>query len=290
MIVVRGAGAGPTLWVQAGLHGDEGDGVVAVLRWLDALDAGALQGTVIAVPVVNTPAFLAGAAANPVDGRNLNRSFGGERDTWTERFAGWLLSRVARDATAFVDLHGGGRGLEVADFAFYADDQVAGDDDAPSRRLALASGVRFVCAPPSTHARALYQVLGARGIPAVLIEAGGGTTWREAAVARHVRALDSILSAMGMVPAAADARERVPATAISRTVELYSSKDAIVVDHAAPGTLVRRGEPVVQLHDLTGRPIAAIASPLPSAIVLSVAASALLRTGGYACLLGESAA
>ncbi|MHB8731495.1 MAG: succinylglutamate desuccinylase/aspartoacylase family protein [bacterium] len=283
VVAVRGRRPGPTLWVQAGLHGDEVDGVVAVLRWLEKAPLTELRGAVIAVPALNMPAFLAGTAAHPADGVNLNRAFRSAGDTWTDRFASWLLPIIERRADAFVDLHGGGRNLEVEHFAFC---HAAHER---SRRLAAASGVRYVCTAPVGHAGALYRVLADESIPAVLVEAGGGTAWREDAVRLHLCALDNVLAALGMVECSGPGASRPVPPLIEHTVELRAPDEGAVVRHALAGAVVRLGETVVELRTLTGEARPGISSPLPSAVVLSVAASAMLRPGGYACLLGELA-
>ncbi|HLJ60532.1 MAG TPA: succinylglutamate desuccinylase/aspartoacylase family protein [bacterium] len=283
VVAVQGRQSGPTLWVQASLHGDEVDGVVAVLRWIERASFADLRGAVLAVPVLNMPAFLAGTAAHPADGVNLNRAFGSAGDTWTERFASWLLPIIAGHADAFVDLHGGGRDLEVEHFAF------CDAAHKPSRELAAASGVRYVCTAPAGHAGALYRVLAGEGIPAVLVEAGGGTAWREDAVRLHQRAVDNVLGALGMIERPSPAAPQPPPPLIERTVELHARDEAAVVRHAAVGAVVALGETVVELRTLTGEAGPSISSPLPSAVLLSVAATARLRPGGSACLLGELA-
>ena len=178
----------------------------------------------------------------------------------------------------------------MADFVFCGGDAPDRQTDR-SWQLARACGVRYICAPPPAHAGALYRVLATRGIPAVLIEGGGGTTWQGAAVARHLRAIDNILGALGVMQRGGrdtPAPSAVPSV-ITRTVELWASEDAVVVRRAVPGTVVQFGEPVVHLRTLTGEARPGITSPLPSAVVLSVVAAALLRSGEYACLLGECA-
>lgn len=214
----------------------------------------------------DAPPAARAAAANAAGARNPDPPLPGERH-----------------ADAFVDLHGGGRDLEVEHFA-YCD---AAHER--SRELAAASGVRYVCAAPGGHAGALYRVLASAGIPAVLIEAGGGTTWRENAVRLHRCAVDNVLAALGMVESAGPPAPPPAPPLIERTVDLRAPDAGAVVRHASTGAVVRLGETVVELRALTGEARPGISSPLPSAVVLSVAASAWLRPDGYACLLGELA-
>src|SRR5437667_10811535 len=57
--VVNGAGDGPTLLLNGGIDGSEYNGPAGTLRLQTELDPTEVKGTVIIVPVVNTPAFEA---------------------------------------------------------------------------------------------------------------------------------------------------------------------------------------------------------------------------------------
>ena len=65
VLVARGGGAGPTLLVLGGVHGDEYEGPHAVRTVFRALAAARLRGTFIGVPVTNVPAFAAGNSEQP---------------------------------------------------------------------------------------------------------------------------------------------------------------------------------------------------------------------------------
>src|SRR3546814_5740262 len=74
--VLRGREPGPTLFVSAALHGDEIIGVEIIRRLLQQRGLKHLRGTLLAVPVVNTLAFLHQSRYLP-DRSGLNRSFPG---------------------------------------------------------------------------------------------------------------------------------------------------------------------------------------------------------------------
>jgi predicted deacylase len=59
VIELTGAGAGPRLTVLAGVHGCEYAPMAALRRWARGLEHRELRGTVLAVPVLNLPAFRA---------------------------------------------------------------------------------------------------------------------------------------------------------------------------------------------------------------------------------------
>ena len=104
--VIHGRRPGPTVFVTAGVHGDEIIGVEIVRRLLGQPALAQLKGTLIAIPIVNTYGFLARSRYLP-DRRDLNRSFpGSAHGPASARLADALLGLVARYRPVLVlDLH-----------------------------------------------------------------------------------------------------------------------------------------------------------------------------------------
>ena len=67
MTVINGADDGPVLWLNAGIHGDEPQGALAVILMIRELDPQVLKGAVVCVPAMNVPAFEASKRGNPLD-------------------------------------------------------------------------------------------------------------------------------------------------------------------------------------------------------------------------------
>lgn len=108
--VFRSKKPGPTLLLQAGMHGDETNGIEIVRRLITKDEVRKpLCGSIIAIPVINTFAFLYGTRDLP-DGKDLNRCFPGNKN-------GSLGSRIAYDMTHEIipqidlglDFHTGGK-------------------------------------------------------------------------------------------------------------------------------------------------------------------------------------
>jgi predicted deacylase len=107
-----GSGDGPTLYVQAAQHGREINGCAALRRFHERVDASALAGRVVVVPVANPLTFDRVSYTTPerLDSvnANMNRVWpGDESGTLHERMAATLWS-YASEADAIVDLHTGG--------------------------------------------------------------------------------------------------------------------------------------------------------------------------------------
>src|SRR5690606_34496692 len=64
--VVRN-GAGPTVLLTGGNHGDEYEGITALIKLANRLRARDIAGRVIIVPMMNHPAALNGTRTSPID-------------------------------------------------------------------------------------------------------------------------------------------------------------------------------------------------------------------------------
>lgn len=109
-ITVVQNGSGPTALLFGGNHGDEYEGPVALLKLARELQPEQVQGRLIIVPMLNRPAVEAGTRLSPIDGRNMNRAFPGERDgTLTSVIAHYVTNALFPLADLVVDIHSGGR-------------------------------------------------------------------------------------------------------------------------------------------------------------------------------------
>lgn len=114
--VVRN-GKGPTALLTGGNHGDEYEGPIALFDLARSLGAEDVNGTVIIVPAMNYPAFLAGTRTSPIDKGNLNRSFPGRPDgTVTQKIADYFQRELLPRADIVLDFHSGGKTLDFLPF------------------------------------------------------------------------------------------------------------------------------------------------------------------------------
>lgn len=119
-------GDGPTVLLTAGLHGDEYEGPIALMKLARGLAPESLSGRLIVVPCMNLPAVRAGTRLSPIDGRNMNRVFPGQRDgTVSELIADFIYRRLVPAADVVIDLHSGGKTLDFVPCAVmhYLDDE-----------------------------------------------------------------------------------------------------------------------------------------------------------------------
>lgn len=199
--VVHGREHGPTIWVNAAIHGDEVMGVEVIRQALATLSARTFRGTLVAVPVVNVLGFMTGDRYLP-DRRDLNRSFpGSARGSLASRIAHLLMTEVVSKCDVGIDLH------TAADRRTNLPQIRADLDDPRTRALAEAFG-----APVMLHARlrdgSLRQAGRDHGAAVLLYEAGEALRFEDEPIAVGVAGVRRVLASLGMIdadPAWADA-------------------------------------------------------------------------------------
>lgn len=111
-ITVIKNGTGPTILFTGGNHGDEYEGPLALFRLSQELQPEQINGRVIIMPGLDYPALMAGTRLSPIDGRNMNRAFPGDRNgTITLMIAHHVYHMLLPLADVVVDIHSGGSSM-----------------------------------------------------------------------------------------------------------------------------------------------------------------------------------
>ncbi|MGH2456328.1 MAG: succinylglutamate desuccinylase/aspartoacylase family protein [Candidatus Limnocylindria bacterium] len=147
VVTIGGARPGPTLYLQAGIHGDELTGIAICRQALSGLDPATVSGVVVAVPVANVPSHLTRTRGFLHEERwliDINRIFPGNPDgLLTERIAHALFEEFMRGADFTIDLHSALAGCDIAPFVYIdPDDDEAGTFEVRERR-GLAFGTPY---------------------------------------------------------------------------------------------------------------------------------------------------
>src|SRR6202035_3579878 len=167
---IGGALDGPRLTVIAGVHGCEYAPMAAVRRWIAELESAELRGRILAVPVLNLPAFRARSPfVVPDDGKNLNRCFPGDpAGTLADRLAHATFTQLISGSDALVDVHAGDMVEALEPFALYD----AGASEARALEMASAYGLGYVIRQEPGPGRAVGGTTSTAaagiGIPAII--------------------------------------------------------------------------------------------------------------------------
>ena len=243
--IVHGREDGPTVWVDAAIHGDEVVGVEVIRQLLATLDPKTFRGTLIAVPIVNVLGFMSGDRYLP-DRRDLNRSFpGSARGSLASRIAHLFMEEVVAKSEVGIDLHtGSDRRSNLP--------QVRADlDDPRTRSLAEA-----FAAPVMLHARirdgSLRHAARERGATVLLYEGGENLRFDDYAIDAGVLGVRRVLAALGMTAPAPDPDHR-PSVECRSSGWVRARRTGILDLDARLGQEVVDGERLGALVDSFGR-------------------------------------
>ena len=135
MVITNGSAPGPVLAVTAGIHGGEYVPMGAVRQFVRELDPALMRGTIVVCLQSSPVSFQQRMAfVNPLDGKNLNRSFPGDPQGGpTARLAAWLWENLLARADYYVDCHCGDLPEALDPFTGPARDRTASWMSGPAR-------------------------------------------------------------------------------------------------------------------------------------------------------------
>ena len=197
MLVAQGGRPGKTLLVSAGIHGDEFEGMAALWRVFDQLDSTAMRGTLVAVPIVNSPAYEAGLRTNADDRQDLARVFDGDPvGTVTEQIAHAFAHQFIAHADLYCDLHSAGQYYAIEPLVGYG--LVEGPTLEVQRAAARLFGMDLVWGTVPLPGRSLSAAR-TLGVPALYAEVNGAGACQEEDVARYQFGVLQLMRFLGIL-------------------------------------------------------------------------------------------
>lgn len=256
--VVAGTRPGPRLVLVAGVHGDEPDGMLALVELGAMLDPACLSGSVVIVPVANPTAFAAAQRRSPLDGVDLNRSFpGSATGTPSAQLAHRLLTAVIEGADFLFSLHSWSTFGETLSFVEVPE----GDGDLAGRSLSAARAAGFERIRVLDWPEGLMvKVAMGRGIAGMEAEIGGQGATRAANRAAYRTHIASLMAHLGMADGS------IPS--VSSLQRLYRGRHVtapcggIVWIETALGETVEAGAALVRIGDHFGTTRAIVEAPV----------------------------
>lgn len=192
VFVARGAHAGPSLCITAGIHGDEINGTEIARRAFSWVNPQDLRGTVIVFPMVNAAGVRSGNRYMQ-DRRDLNRAFPGTSNgSVTSIVAHTLFTELSRNCDYLIDLHTGSFSRSN-----HPQIRVTGRNN---RALELARhfGVGIVVIDEGPNG-SIRREAGDIGIPAIIYEAGEPSRFDLDQIASGVQGIESVMAHLGMI-------------------------------------------------------------------------------------------
>ena len=108
ILIEKGKKLGPVIWLCAGIHGDEVNGIEVIHRIFNFIKRHPLKrGALYGLPLINTAGFEMAKRENPYDAEDVNRNFPGDPNgTTTERLANAIFNCILEaKPNLVIDLH-----------------------------------------------------------------------------------------------------------------------------------------------------------------------------------------
>lgn len=278
---VTGVRPGPTLFINAGIHGGEYPAVETVIRLSTRLNPQEIAGTVILMPVLNLPAFWKRSMfVCPVDNVNPNRVFPGDPNgTYSDQMTHALLNEFVVHAGAYIDLHGGDIPEALVPFSICR----KGTEPADTRAKELASvfGLPYLLTVDRPIQRAKgsssYVAAAERGIPGFIAEAGGVGQLQQDAVGLLMDGVHRVLAHLGMM--APTVPNAPPPTLLTSFEWLYTQNAGMFYPTVAVNDEVRAGQTVGTVGSLFGETLETVVSPVNGRVLFLTINPAVLANG-----------
>lgn len=276
--VIAGSEPGPTLLVQAAIHGTEIISTIAILRFAKRADPRQIRGTVIAVPVVNRVGFELSDRVNTMDGKDISRLFPGKpRGSVSDQIAHVYFNEVVRRAHVMIEFHAGGlAGYErYVLFTADADAKAPSDIEQKRHRLVVAFGLDVgAFFPAETFGTNTSEAaIADAGVVMFQPELGGGTGWfrnGEDNVRDAERGIWNTMKAMRMIDGAFESDGDL-CTIYNASVVLWKPPaDGLFIRKKGFGDVVKAGEAYGALQDpYTGATIATLPNSTEATVIPS---------------------
>ena len=192
VIVARGEREGPVFGITAALHGNEINGIPVVHRLIESIDLRALKGTIVAVLVVNVPAFL-NYERTFDDRTDMNHIMPGKpRGNIAQVYAHRFMYRIVGRFEYLIDLH-------TASFGNINSLYVRADmTDPVTAEMAYLQRPQIILHnPPSDHT--LRGAAMELGIPSITVEIGNPQIFQHKQIKASVGGIRRVLCEIGML-------------------------------------------------------------------------------------------
>jgi predicted deacylase len=200
ILVAGGPSNGKTIFLSAGVHGDEINGIEILQRFINNLDVTALKGTIIFLPLINVSGFKAKDRYVQYDGKDLNRCFpGDDKGTVSEQIAHTIFKEVVSRCEFGVDIHDSGKGSVLLPHsrAHIRDDTGGYDNSYLDVVSAFGTDIIMLC--KGMDGVLTIEAYKHFGITAFTVEIGGAMILWEEFIQRALMGLNNTLIYQGML-------------------------------------------------------------------------------------------
>ncbi len=283
-IITLGDGK-PTGLIVANQHGGETSGILVIEELTKKLAK--LFGTLIIVPSANPLGLLFGTRNEPVDGKDLNRSFPGNKTGDIPARLAAAIYDLAMQANFVIDLHTFSRQTPIVGIQVKNGDQTVLNQTTNMLKAFCPDVVWQIDSATKTDAHfagALDEVCCKQGIPAIGIEMPKAAFITQDEIDRVTEGIIQILSQFGMVPQTPP--KPAQSAPICQIKTIFSEISGIFTPKRKPLDRVKKGQIIGEITSIINLKKTQIFAPADGLLV-TIAGRDFVRTGTKIGSLGH---
>ena len=276
VVVINGVADGPRLYLGAGIHGDEENGVQIVSRVLAQVNPAQLSGSLVCVPVQNPLAFqfdhripLGLYLKSPLDQAPIDpwSCFPGNRDGNVTEMLTHRLFELITSCQYAIDIHTPTRGGRYVPITILPHPSLGKPfERAEQRALAFGSGYVMRTEKGMYVRDGVLCVEATRAdVPTIMFEIGEGGRLEWEITAIGVRCVQNALRFLKMIPGEI---EKPPETVLMREfVGLRARRGGLLSTEASLGSRVKKGDLLARISSIYGEEVERFVAPVDGVFV-----------------------
>lgn len=245
VLVGRGTQAGPVLGITAAIHGNELNGIAVIQKLFAALDVSRLRGTVVGVPVLNTPGLLQ-EKRHFNDGTDLNRISPGRPDgNISQIYINRLVQRLLPGLHYLIDIH-------TASFGRVNSWYIRADMQAPkAARMAWLQNPEIILHNKANDGT-FRGTASALGIHAITLELRDPHIFQQPVIQDALTGIFNTLYDLDMLDGEISGSSTRPVICESSSW-IYTDTGGILEVFPPLGAWLKKGDPIAEVRDIFGR-------------------------------------
>ncbi len=277
VIVAKGNEKGQVVGLTAAVHGNELNGIPVIQRLFNEIDITKLKGTIVGIPVLNTPSFLR-KKRRFLDGVDLNHIMPGkENGTVSQVYAWRIVNNVIRHFNYLLDLHTASNG-RVNSYYIRAD-----MSDEVVRKMALLQNAQIIVHNPPSDGT-LRGTADELDIPAITLEVGNPNLFQRGMIRDGLTGIHNLLGEIGITDS--EVEEISNETIIcKRSYWIYCDHGGLLAVHPNVTEIVDKDEKIATLRNVFGDIVKEYRAP-ERGVVIGKSVSPVNQAGGRILHLG----
>lgn len=275
---------GPSVFISAGMHGNEINGVYLVGKFIEwtrkELQSEKLGGRILIFPVLNPEAFSAKSRVSPVDWKDLNRQFNIESPgSISEQLAYDLRHKYFKSCQMGIDIHDSGN---YAVYTPHARIHISDEDNCVSctRNMARIFGTEYILEREGDKRMMAVSLNEKLNTPVITVEIGGRQILHPHILDIGLKGIMNVLYSNGMLDGSLNLPKKQ--YLVSNRYLVRSLKSGFITFKVDLGQHVQKGEIIGEMYYPIEQESVYIKSPIDGR-VFSIWADNQVKSGVNIC-------